>query len=124
MINRWEFEGAAVHLYNCTGRDSYSITLKGLDPSGHIVEMSCLADRHVLDKFGLVGKYSRMRLEGHFEGLTTIKRSGEEKKKLLRICDRVVALDNTKKPWYVGQLDDYAQGYGYGGNYLKAQGKI
>lgn len=124
MINRWEFEGAAVHLYNCAIWNSYSLTLRGVDPSGYTVEVSCLVGRAVLDKLGLVGKYSRMRLEGHFEGLTTIKRSGKEKKKLLRICDRVVALDNTKKPWYVGQLDDYAQGYGYGGNILRAQGEI
>ena len=124
MINKWEFEGTVVHLYNCTGRDDYSVTLKGVDPSGHTVEMACLVGRAVLDRLGLVGKYSRMRLEGHFETYTTIKRSGEEKKKLLKICDRVVAIDNTKKPWYVGQLDDFAQGHGYSGNYLRAQGEI
>lgn len=124
MINRWEFEGTATHLYNCKGRDSYSVTLKGIDTSGHTVEMACLVSRAVLDKFGLVGKYSRMCLEGHIETYTTIKRSGDEKKKLLHICDRVVALENTKKPWYVGQIDDFAQGYGYSGNILRAQGEF
>lgn len=113
MINYWEFEGEVIHIYDSIF-DSYNVTLRGNDSDRRIVEFPAFISREMLDKFGLVGKYSRMRVQGHFETAVKTGRNGKEKKKLLRICDKIAFLDNTKQPWYKGHSEDFANGLGYG----------